>query len=312
MPAPHDSLIKKMLQDPTFSREFLITFLPKYIGEKLLWDTLRPSEATFIDEDLRSHFADAVFEIDALSKLGKGDLQISILIEHKSNQDRYVVLQLMRYLYNAYNSQVEQSRYRLMPVIPIVIYHGTEQWEAKPLAELFDKVYEEFTHLVPLIPFFFQNISSLSDEQIFSLGYTFLRAIVLTQKNSHNPQRLFEQLNLIFSTLNEGAGRNYFSHLFVHIIEVLITEYAVNEVFNQINPPMSAEIKSLYDKIIFEAQHEGMEKGMERGMEKGVREEKERTVLRMASQDFSIDQIAFSVELPLEEVESIIRTNQSS
>ena len=323
-PVPHDALIKRLMEEPGFAEEFFDTMLPEKLKRRLLFESLRFSKDSFVDESLQKHFADAVFDVMYKGRFKNKPLQLSLLIEHKSSPDRFISLQILDYILAGLKHQVRnrpkgRTPYLLKPIIPIVIYHGKRKWTPKPLHMLFDKGYEEAVPYYPNVLYEFQSLMGLSDTAILGIKYALLKAALLTQKYSFYPDRLFSYLGLISKIL--GAG-NPPRALFVYIFRILDKTYTKDQILEQIQPAMTTKVKSFYDKLIAEGleqgikqgfeqgiqegMEKGIEKGIEKGVEKGLQEEKINTIHRMANLGFLVAQIAASVELPEEEVERIL------
>jgi predicted transposase/invertase (TIGR01784 family) len=79
---------------------------------------------SFIDETLQEHFSDLVYEV-ALRNYGSA--LICVLFEHKSYVDSMTALQVLRYMVHGWEYSLRQ-RGRLLPVIPVVVYHGAAPW----------------------------------------------------------------------------------------------------------------------------------------------------------------------------------------
>ena len=308
---PHDALIKKMLEEPGFPKAFFDTILPERLTKHLRWESLKLARSSFVDEELRQHFSDAFFEAELKTPSGKRELKIALLLEHKSSPDRFVVLQLMRYLLQAYLAQINErvkgkgkrTRY-LIPILPVVVYQGKTAWKARTFAELFGRGYEEFSEYFLELPFLFFHINQLSDEEILAMRYSLVQGMVLSQKYSHDSQLLFMYIGLITEILGPG---NTPSFLLVYILEALKDEYTKDQIFEQINPAMATKFRSFYDKLMDEGIEKGIKKGIELGKDKGQITEKENTIHRMDKLGFSVQLIAQSVELSVEKVLEILK-----
>ena len=302
---PHDALIRRLLQEPGYPLELFDTLLPEDLKSELVWDTLQFSKDSFVDEDLSKHFSDAIFDVSLRNRNKNIPIQISLLIEHKSSPDRYISVQVMRYMGQALQHQVNnvptgKKFHKLKAVIPLVIYHGGSRWKARPLRALFDEELKAIEAYLPHIPFVFQNINLLSVETILSIDHTLAKASLLVQMHSHDPEGLFSYLKLISQILDEG---NPNKALFVYIFKILDTTYTKEAIISQIDPPMEMQVRSFYDKLIAE----GFEQGIEKGIEKGLLAEKTNTIHRMAAQSFSPEQIAAGVGMGVEEVNEILK-----
>jgi predicted transposase/invertase (TIGR01784 family) len=290
----HDALLKRMLEEPGFPEAFFDALLPAALTRHFRWESLRMSKSSFVDEELRQHFSDAFFEVELKLPSGKERLEIALLVEHKSHPDHFVVVQLMRYLLQAYEHQIKHQKRkqgRLAPILPLVVYHGGGKWKAKSFAELFGSGFEDFQEYFLRIPFLFRNINQMTDEEILSLESTLLRAMFLTQRHSHDPALLFLHLDTIAKNLPSG---NPSEALVVYIFMLLKADYSKEQIIQQITPDMATTFKSFYDKLI------------EEGMEKGIERERLNTIYRMYNAKLNLEQIAVAVGLTMEEVKKIL------
>jgi len=156
---------------------------------------------SFVDPDLREHFSDLLYEVG----LRDGqDAFVYVLLEHKSYPDRWVALQLLRYLVRIWEQERRRTRRRtLVPIQPVVLYYGRRAWD----------VPERFAPLVvaPAAPQVFQpdfayhvdDVSALSAERI--VGTIGLRVALLTMqavKGDAFPERLLRAVELLAAVAN--------------------------------------------------------------------------------------------------------------
>ena len=94
MATPHDTLFRLAFGRPSNARDLLRKALPRSIARRIDWRSLRVLDASFIDRRLRKTQADLLF-----SALLRGRrVLLYVLIEHKSRDDRWTVLQLFTYM----------------------------------------------------------------------------------------------------------------------------------------------------------------------------------------------------------------------
>ena len=153
---PHDSLIKLLMQEQGFPAAFFDTLLPERLKERLVLESLEFSKDSYTDDALQQYFSDAVFNVEYKSRRGNKEMQLALLVEHKSSPDRFVALQVLEYMLAGYKHQLrnrpkEGKPYALKPIVPMVIYHGKSNWQAKQLDQLFDPDYEEALFLQPQV-----------------------------------------------------------------------------------------------------------------------------------------------------------------
>ena len=92
--SPHDKLFGEAFGSVEAVRGLLESTLPKALLAKLDLSGLTPVPGTFIDEALEGSQSDLLFS----AKFAGRPALIYVLLEHKSWVDRWVVLQLLRYI----------------------------------------------------------------------------------------------------------------------------------------------------------------------------------------------------------------------
>ena len=297
---PHDGLIKLLMQEQGFPAAFFDTLLPERLKERLVLESLEFSQDSYVDDTLQKYFLDVVFNVEYKSRRGNKKIQLALLVEHKSSPDRFVALQVLEYMLAGYKHQLRNrpkagKPYYLKSIVPMVIYHGKSNWQAKQLESLFDPDYEEALPYNPRFLFEFRSLTHMSDAEITGIKYLLLRAAIFVLKFSFNPNQLFLNLRLITKTLGPGNSPHGF---FVYMFKVLEKTYTKEQILEQIEPAMAIEVKTFYDKLIAE--------GFEKGTEQGIEQEKTNTIHRMKDQNFSAAQIAAAVDLPEETVKQIL------
>lgn len=122
------------------------------------------------------------------------------------DKDRYSAIQILRYLAGAYHKQL-QSFDKLEVVLPVLFYHGDEEWEFQALEELIPSYPDNLKQYIPIQTTNFINLQNISDDHIQSLRNAFLATTMLMQKHSHNQQYLHNEINRIFQSLPvKGVG----------------------------------------------------------------------------------------------------------
>ena len=122
---PHNNSAKRFFTDLLLVREFLALNLPQALAKMLDLSTLQIIDGEFVDENHRSHQSDILYQVDTISG---SPIILYILIEHKSNPDKWAVLQLLRYMLNKWEQDVGNGADQLIPIVPILFYHGQTEW----------------------------------------------------------------------------------------------------------------------------------------------------------------------------------------
>jgi hypothetical protein len=90
-------------------------------------ETLQPAKDSFVDDELRDHFTDLLYE----TRLQDDTLAyVYLLFEHKSYSEPWTAFQLLRYMVRIWEYVLEQHQVTILPpIIPLVVYHGEERWQ---------------------------------------------------------------------------------------------------------------------------------------------------------------------------------------
>ncbi|MEZ4725595.1 MAG: Rpn family recombination-promoting nuclease/putative transposase [Caldilineaceae bacterium] len=182
---PHDAFFKQYLSHPQVATDFLRHHLPATVVQQVDLAHLHLIKGTFIDERLRSHFSDLIYRTQTK---GQTPLALALLFEHKSYPDEWVDFQVLRYLVNFWQQELDEivaertkaenprnlPKRRQTPILVLLVYHGKEEWKvslrfARHLAGLSDPNSELSKALAPYIPDFqphFVNLTAMSDEAI--------------------------------------------------------------------------------------------------------------------------------------------------
>ncbi|WP_455382467.1 Rpn family recombination-promoting nuclease/putative transposase [Salinispira pacifica] len=127
----HDSFFKFVFSPPERARELLSLSLPPDVLQQLDLETLRPVKGSFIPSELRETYSDLLFEATFRSSLNRQtDLFVYFLFEHKSAADPSTLLQLLGYMIKIWEPYRIRNATHLPPIIPIIVYHGRQKWNA--------------------------------------------------------------------------------------------------------------------------------------------------------------------------------------
>ncbi|MEI7702240.1 MAG: Rpn family recombination-promoting nuclease/putative transposase [Planctomycetia bacterium] len=190
----HDSFFKQAFGQQDYARSFLLSTLPAEIAQCLNLSVLEPSPASFVDENLRQAHSDLLFR----TQLADGsDAAVYLLFEHKSAADPMTVFQMLRYILKI-NEQRLRDQLDLCCIIPLVVYHGQNPWNAPTSLRQLIPVPDA---LAPFIPDFSLQIMDLGQIQdtVFQ-GDPIFRATILVFKYIMRPE-IIEKLFEIFKIL---------------------------------------------------------------------------------------------------------------
>ena len=130
---------------------------------------------------IKEHFSDIVYTCFCKDK----DIRIALLFEHKSYCVTCPYLQLLKYLLKIWEANSKQAE-RLIPVIPLILYHGKETWKVRRFSDYFEVADEVFYRFIPEFEYLLTDLSGYSNEDIKQKVFkkVFLEIALLVMKLS--------------------------------------------------------------------------------------------------------------------------------
>ena len=252
---PHDKFFKAVISQLEYAKELISIKLPKEMKTQLDWERLRQEPGSFIDEDYKEHFTDALFSIPYKKK--NKEVLIGILVEHKSHPDPKVFSQLLRYQSNIYASLTK------MPILIQLFYHGQKKWDL-PLSffeslDLDDEDKEVFKGNV--LDFQYQLIDLFSEEYTHLKLSLELRSILYVLKNIwhlHEAEYIRSFFHEFLSKLRPSNGELWKK----------IVDYWLGAARLKSEEELLKYIPKEEENIMKSVMTQLLEKGMEKGMEK--------------------------------------------
>ena len=336
---PHDTFFRQLLSEPSVAVDFVQNYLPAKIIPLLDLSQLRIEKDTFVDARLRKHFSDVLYSVPlhpnsmpspqqvvaqlekpAKRKRKKAEpdnaverVYLYLLFEHKSQPDKGVRLQLLRYMTRIWEKAWKKHRH-LSPIVPIVFYHGQETWSySSEFADLLTMI-EEFKPYTPQFRHLLIDLSAYSDEQM--QGEVWLRVNLLILKHIFDDnlgEQLPKILGLLRALVQKESGLEMLYTVLMYITEAsaVVTEAELYQgVMAAVTPERSDVMESLAQKWIKEGIEKGIEQGIEQGIEKGeaMRDEEllKNAVPELFQMGLDAQRIASILNLSIEDVQSVI------
>jgi hypothetical protein len=269
------------------------------------FDNLEIVKTTFIKRDYRSIEADILLTAPLLDARGRRHktLIIYILIEHQSAPDRMMPLRILDYVVQTFNYEVRNwrkddpprgKRY-LHPVLPIVLYTGTETWHSPGV--LTDLIHsgEQFKAVSPRLTPLYLNLPGTPESQLTELGGYFgylLRVFKRRRSSARQFAEAVEQLVRHLESLPEEQRDVWFDLLsYVHALiyyerrpsehQRLIDTIQASIENDQRQREVTGMAHTIAEKLIEEGREVGREEGREVGREEGREEGKLQSLQRV-------------------------------
>ncbi len=289
----HDAYFKAMMEEPEVAMDFVKWVLPAEVLHLLKLSTLRLMKDSFIDNRLSSSFSDALFSVEYSSDIDEKAL-ICILMEHKSSPQKHTSFQTLSYLASAYLSQIKQKN-PLSIIIPVVYYHGKENWTLKHPIDFFQNTPEKLRNYIPVFNIEFVDLSNMADKELIALRNSMLYSALSVQRFSHNSPGLIDQLSNIIQTIAGQLSGNFLDQTIVYVLEIIDKEPEfIMKITENIQEPLKEKIMSTYQKFI----------------QKGKLEGKSEIVINLHETGMDIDFIVKVTGLSKKTVEDIIREKE--
>ena len=216
----HDRFAVEMLSDVEVTRELIAKHVPQEITQYMDLDNLEVRSECYTDE-LEKAFTDIVVKL-RLKAEPKHEAEIYILIEHKSQPEKFARLQVLKYKLRKWLEalKAEEKPEYLPIIISMVFTHGKNRWNYSPdFADLFDCPSDYFLQFIPQFRHLIHDLNVIDRKQIQE--QTLLNVAQLAMKYIHSVE-LKEYVGDIYDILakiEDPEKRNS--------LTILVTRYLV-------------------------------------------------------------------------------------
>ncbi|MBN2891853.1 MAG: Rpn family recombination-promoting nuclease/putative transposase [Bacteroidales bacterium] len=262
----HDKFFKELFSRQNEVKEFVLKTFPVKLTQKLKLETLELDKTEYVDKKLKTSFSDIVYNC----VYGKDTkIKISLLFEHKSYPESYPHLQLLGYMLNIWQTQIKQKQ-DLVPVIPIIFYHGDRKWTQKPFEKYFEEIDETLQKFIPKFDYLLIDTSTFTDRQIKDLFESLeLQIGLLIMKNIYNEQKILQEITEIFAGINQIIQTEHGEQFFETIITYLFyaTELETSKIVEKmrtISPKAGEKFVSTAMRLQLKGKIEGRVEGIEK------------------------------------------------
>ncbi len=296
----HDKFVKETFSDVEVTSDFMQNYLPTEVLDIIELSTLKPLKDSFINPDLEEAFSDLLFGVNMNGIPG----YIYLLFEHKSQQTKDISLQLLRYMLEIWHRKMYKEKTDKLPlIIPLVIYHGQNQWGIKPISD-FIEGYRDFSttiqEYVPAYNYLLFDLSQFSEKEI--KGTVKLKVCLDILKHIYNQNE--QEFEIVFKKSVQELLELQREHQDIVIYIKTFIKYVLNvrEKFTTEKAhDIANKISSQGGSIVATAADELRREGREEGREK-EREEVAKNLLRL---NIDVAQIIKATKLSAEKLNQI-------
>ena len=263
---PDDRFFRHAMSKPEVAKRYIEHFYPD-IARITDLGSLKLESSLSIQPNLREFKADVIYRC-RLQQDEEQHLYFCLLLEHKSQPDKYVSVQVGLYIMELMLRSAKEAGRELEPVLPIIFYNGKEKWAPLTLAELFAG-HPQLDLLEPYIPnfrFVFQDVSQLSTEELLQLDLSFFRSALMALSFRHQPYLIVKYLRLIFEGAEGKASVRALTHYILGVAERSEEEF--KDIIENTDLEIIPDVMSTLEQILTRGRKEGLEKGLGKGMYK--------------------------------------------
>ena len=305
---PHDSLVKKFMENPVAAQEFLEEYLPAEFKEFVDLSSIKIEKESYIEDSLKKRLSDIVYSV-----LTKNNDQAFIycLLEHQSSSDHFIAFRLWQY------SMLLLERHRkdkdkLPVILPLVIYNGKKPYAA-PLNiwELFDhpvlakKAMSEDYHLL--------DLQSMSDDDInYEKHLSFILYVMKHINDRDTLKMLKKAMQRCYKAILIDKGKDYVhTKLILWYTDSKVPEETKQDLEQLILDNLPKEdsrniMRTIADSYIDEGVNKGIiigrAEGEARGEARGVKKRNFEIAKRMLQENIEIKFVASVTGLTTDEI----------
>jgi predicted transposase/invertase (TIGR01784 family) len=271
----HNDLFLASFENVRDAAAELRSSLPKALAELVQWETLKPASGSFIDESVRWSHSDKLYEVRYRGE----DALVYVLWEHKSEVDKWTLLQLLRYMVRIWEKCLAQkpAPSKLPPIIPVIIHHSETGWTATTSFQgLFDEALMADAVLRRMTPQFeaaIDDISHVSDAELRSRGLSpkSLLSIVF-MRDGRREGRIPAMLECWADQFHELRGspdwERVVCQLFSYVIRVAqnLERSALESKVRQVIPEAEELVMTLAEQLIQQGRAQGITQGLAQGL----------------------------------------------
>ena len=157
-----------MFRNPDNTKYFLRQHLSSDMLSSMDLDSLRLENVSYVDDNLKKHFADLVFSF-MLQGAELPTARVYLLFEHKSAPEPLVGMQILRYMALQWKELYDQNMIvgKLPPILPIVIYQGQDNWHPRgSFHDLVEMPSDSYKAYIPNFAFAFFSVRGLDAQKV--------------------------------------------------------------------------------------------------------------------------------------------------
>ena len=306
---PHDTLFRKALQYQVVAQDFFRQHLPNELCQQLDFDSLKFENESFIDDKNFQKQADILYRM----KLNQQPGYLYLLVEQQSQTDRWMAYRIMLYVV-----RIMERHRRLYPkqnlplVYPLVVYTGHTRWEHPQDVRTLIQAPHNLIKNYFMTSFSLIQTHQINQQQLQQHLWSATLSWVLSHKKTTNVISLLRE-NLLphLQRLEQAKHIDYLIDLLQYILDTYQLDPVLFKQFIHTNFTKTTGEKIM--TIAEQLRQQGFQQGFQQGKQEGKQERKRRerqyalrSAKRLLDLNMSVNDVSVIVELPIDDLESLI------
>lgn len=260
----HDSSYKFLFSNPELVRDLIMGFIPDEWLQSLDYSTLEKVPGSYISDDFKQREDDIVWKV----KVGGDWVYLYLLMEFQSSVDKYMALRMMVYIGLLYQDLIKRGEVledgRLPPILPIVLYNGSQKWTAATnISELIPVVPGLVSQFTPSLHYLLIDENNYTDSELASLHN--LVAAVFRLEHASSPSAVSELTQLLTDWLSDRPDLRRMFALWIRATLMRKQEYGIVmpqvDDLQEIRVMLADKVEEWAKAYIAEGKQEGLQQG---------------------------------------------------
>jgi len=276
MSSPHDALFRHTFGQPEHAAGLFKARLPLLVVEAIDWSTLTLEPGSFVDDNLTWRHSDLLFRASLHTDRATDharDVFLYLLVEHQSTPHPLMPARTLIYVTRLWSELLrnDPNLKQLPPVLPMVVFHGAEPWNAPvDLHEVIALDARMRELLAPYLPVFriaLEDLSTQTDEQLRARALTQLGALTMLclqrlPLTTDPLNELRRWLDLLAGVAGSARGIDALVSVLNYLYEVAEPEpKTISALLKPLGPIAEVAIMTTAEKLRELGRQEGREEG---------------------------------------------------
>ncbi len=273
-----DSAYKYLFSNPAILCKLIHAFVEEDFSAKIQPDSLRKLDPSHLSATLQQRESDLLYEVrlDSQDNRDNQTAYLYILLEFQSTAPKHMAIRLLSYISLFYERLIKEgknSKGKLPPVFPLVLYNGDRPWNAPRSTSELISSNEIPAKYLPHFQYALIDEKRIPDEKIHKL-HNLISAVICAEKYGR-PGEWEARIPQIIEFLRDEPGPEI--TIFRRWIALLFGEGMNESEYNQITAPEEVQkmLATLADDLRAEGREEGREEGRQEGEKLGMRKGRE-------------------------------------